>query len=224
MPTLKPPSKRAPPLIDALEDEILAGALKPGTRLDEVSLAARFGVSRTPIREALQHLAHQGLVELRPHRGAFVAELGPQRLVEMFEVMAELEALCARLAARRHTADDLTRLRATLAACADALQAGETDRYYYENEAFHAAIYAASHNAFLRDQATALARRLKPYRRLQLRIAQRMRDSFDEHEDIVAAIAARSPDHAAQAMRAHITIQGTRFQDLLALSSTLAGE
>ena len=220
---LKPPGKRAPPLIDALEDEILAGALKPGARLDEVSLASRFGVSRTPIREALQHLAHQGLVELRPHRGAFVAELGPRQLVEMFEVMAELEALCARLAARRHIAADLECIRRALDGCVGALQDGDTDRYYYENEAFHAAIYEASHNAFLRDQAVALGRRLKPYRRLQLRIAQRMRDSFDEHEEIAAAIAARAPDRAAAAMHAHITIQGTRFQDLLALSATVAG-
>ena len=224
MPTAKPSGKRAPPLIDALEDEILAGALKPGARLDEVSLALRFGVSRTPIREALQHLAHQGLVELRPHRGAFVVEIGPRRLVEMFEVMAELEALCARLAARRHTPADLAQIRAALDRCVEALGSGDTDRYYYENEGFHTAIYAASHNTFLQDQAATLGRRLKPYRRLQLRIADRMHDSYDEHEDIVAAIAAGDPDRAADAMHAHITIQGTRFQDLLAVSATLAGQ
>src|SRR6476661_6744984 len=88
-------------LKDEIENEIAAGRLLPGMRLDEVSLAARYGVSRTPIREALHSLAASGLIEVRPHRGTIVAEVSPDRLFEMFEVMGEMEAMCARHAARR---------------------------------------------------------------------------------------------------------------------------
>ena len=85
----------------ALEQEIVVGQLPPGKRLDEVQLAERFQVSRTPIREALQLLAANGLVQRFPRRGAFVTEIGIDSLIEMFEVMAELEGMCGRLAARR---------------------------------------------------------------------------------------------------------------------------
>src|SRR3546814_18041549 len=88
-------------LAERLEEDIVSGRFAPGERLDEVSLATSFGVSRTPVREVLQRLASSGLVELRPRRGAIVAQISIGRLVEMFEVMAELEGMCGRLAARR---------------------------------------------------------------------------------------------------------------------------
>ncbi len=100
-----------------IEEDIATGLLRPGERLDEVSLAERFGVSRTPIREALQQLAISGLVEHRRHKGAIVSAPEPRRLLEMFELMAEFEAICARLAARRLLACDETELRQAMAAC-----------------------------------------------------------------------------------------------------------
>eukprot|EP01030_Chromulinospumella_sphaerica_P033266 gene33266-34111_t len=93
-------------LREEIEEMIAVGTLKPGQHLDETELAARFGVSRTPIRETLIQLASMGLVVIRPRRGAIVAELGPQQLVEMFEMMSELEATCGRLAARRMTREE----------------------------------------------------------------------------------------------------------------------
>ncbi len=201
---------------DVLEDEIVAGRLAPGHRLDEMSLAERFGVSRTPIREALRQLAEAGFVEIRPHRGAVVSAPDPQRVIEMFEVMAELEALCARLAARRLLAEDHQRLQATLKACGDALAAGDTDAYYYENEQFHRAIYAASGNRFLAAEALALHKRLAPFRRLQLRVRHRMRTSQQEHREIVAAIEEGDAERAGQTLRSHVAIQGARFNDFLA--------
>lgn len=207
-------------LRDEIENEILTGRLPPGTRLDEVPLAARFGVSRTPIREALMQLSAAGLIEIRPRRGAIVTEIGPERLVEMFAVMAELESMAGRLAARRHTQADAAALQATLDACRAAAAAGETDVYYYENEQFHHTIYAASYNGFLIEQCTGLHRRLKPYRRLQLRVGNRMVTSLAEHEAVVAAILARDGQAAADALRDHIAIQGERFGDLVA---SLAG-
>src|SRR6185437_6512135 len=108
-------------LREAIEEEIATGRLLPGTRLDEVELATRFKVSRTPIREAISLLLGEGLVETRPGRRTVVAQVTPQRLLEMFEVMAELEAMCARLAARRMSEPDQQDLlkahRACEAAC-----------------------------------------------------------------------------------------------------------
>lgn len=203
-------------LRDALEDDIVAGRIQPGERLDEVSLATRFGVSRTPIREALKELAAAGFIDIRPHRGAVVSAPDPRRILEMFDVMAEFEAMCARLAARRLTDTDEAELKMTLAACRRAARAGDTDAYYYENERFHRAIYAASGNSFLAEQAIALHKRLAPFRRLQLRVRNRMRASQEEHEAIVAAIRRGDADAAADQLRAHVTVQGERFNDLLA--------
>ena len=95
--------RRADALRDQLEQDIVTGALRPGERLDEQSLAVRFGVSRTPIREALMQLASGGLIELQSRRGAFVASLSLREVIERFEVMAALEGACGALAARRLT-------------------------------------------------------------------------------------------------------------------------
>ena len=205
--------RRGDALREALEEDIATGRLAPGDRLEEAALAARFGVSRTPIREALLQLSAAGLIETRPRRGAVVAEIGARRLIEMFDVMAELEALCARLAARRADAADLAALRADHEACAAATAEG--DAYFYRNEAFHERIRAAGRNAFLQEQAAALHRRLRPYRRLQLRARGRVAASYAEHQAIVAAIAAGDGEAAAAAMRGHIAVQGERFADLL---------
>lgn len=208
--------KRAERLRDVLEEEILTGVLSPGDRLEELLLAERFGVSRTPIREALFQLSAAGLIEQRPRRGTFVAEVGPRRLMEMFDVMAELEAMCARLAARRAAPEDLAALRAAHEACEQAAERGDCDGYYYENEIFHERIRDASRNEFLIEQASALQKRLKAYRRLQLRARDRVRASFAEHDTIVAAIEAGDAEAAAEAMRGHVAVQGERFADLLA--------
>lgn len=203
-------------LKDQIENEIASGLLLPGDRLDEVSLAERYGVSRTPIREALHSLAASGLIETRPRRGAVVVDVGPDRLFEMFEVMAELEALCARRAVRRLTESDHRELLAAHEACGAAERAADIDRYYYDNERFHFAIYAASHNAFLAEQARALHRRLKPYRRLQLRVRNRLATSYREHEEVIEALTAGDGELAASRLRAHVIVQGERFTDLIA--------
>src|SRR3954467_5687229 len=116
---------RSSQLREAIEELIAVGAVAPGQHLDEMELAARFGVSRTPVRETLIQLASMGLVVIRPRRGAIVAELGPQQLVEMFEVMSELEATCGRLAARRMTPEEQRALLAAHQACQDARDAQE---------------------------------------------------------------------------------------------------
>lgn len=211
-----PPTRRSEQLGESIEERIVTGVYPPGTRLDEQELAAAYGVSRTPIREALIQLESAGLIEIRPRRGAVVPEVGPDRLCEMFEVMAEMEAMCGRLAARRITPDEMKGLQDAHRACEAARAAGDPDRYYQLNEVFHRCIYDASHNHFLAEQATALHRRLRPYRRLQLRVRNRMSSSFSEHTAIVDAILAGEGDLAAERLRSHVTVQGERFADLVA--------
>lgn len=207
---------RTQALRDALEDDIIHGRYTPGQRLDEVRLAERFNVSRTPIREALQQLAAVGLVEAASKRGMVVADVGLPQLVEMFEVMAELEGMCARLAARRITQDEAKALEDSLKACDEAAQHGDSDAYYYENQRFHELIYKASHNGFLVQQTRQLQTRLKPYRRLQLRVRNRLTRSLQEHRQIVDAILSGDETLAERSIKDHITIQGERFGDLVA--------
>lgn len=207
-------------LREKIEEQIATGELAPGSALDEGTLADRHGVSRTPVREALIQLATEGLIEMRPRRGAVVASVGPARLIEMFEVMAELEAMCGRLAARRMTERERDELSALHAACG-AAQA-DPDAYFYANERFHGAIYAGSHNVFLSEQATQLQRRLRPYRRLQLRVRNRLPSSYAEHAEVVRTILAGDAAGAAQALRDHVMVQGERFGDLLASLADLS--
>ncbi len=205
-------------LREAIEEEIATGQLLPGTRLDEVELATRFGVSRTPIREALSLLLGEGLAEPRPQpgRGSVVAHIGPDRLCEMFEVMAELEAMCVRLAVRRITPDQQATLEAAHEACRAATRAEDSDAYFYANEQFHYAIYAASNNRFLIEQSMQLQRKLRSYRRLQLRVRHRVARSFHEHQAILDALRKGDADAAIRSIREHVLVQGERFADLVA--------
>ncbi|WP_265517334.1 GntR family transcriptional regulator [Nitratireductor luteus] len=202
-------------LRDEIENGIVTGIFEPGERLDEAQLAARFGVSRTPIREALMQLGAIGLVEIRPRRGAVVVDPGPNRIFEMFEVMAELESMAGALAARRHTEEDKAAIQESHARCERSAASEDADAYYYDNEVFHYAIYEASHSGFLAEQCVTLHRRLRPYRRLQLRVRNRMKVSFSEHAAIVEAILAGDAEAARSHLRDHVAVQGDRFSDLI---------
>lgn len=199
----------------ALEQLIFDGAYADGDRLDEVQLAQRFGVSRTPVREAFQRLAQSGLVEQLPRRGVFVREPGPVELIEMFEVMAELEATCARLAATRISDAALAELRAANEACQIAVNGADFDGYYAHNETFHHLIYAQSGNSFLAAETARLHRRLQPFRRLQLRLRGRLAQSMREHEAVVVALSGGHADDAAEVMRKHVAVQGEKFRHLV---------
>ena len=214
--------KRSDQLREAIEEKIAMGDYPPGKRLDEAELLQEFGVSRTPLREALIQLASLGLIELRPRRGAVVAEVSPQQLIEMFEVMGELEGMCGRLAARRITEAEQKELLAAHHACKAAAESDGPDAYYYANERFHFAIYAASHNSFLALQARQLHRKLRVYRRLQLRVRNRVASSFAEHDGVVTAILAGNGELTSERLRKHVLIQGERFGDLVASLAVLA--
>src|SRR5215510_7444782 len=146
---------RAEELRLQLADEIVRGTLRPGAPLDETDIARRFNVSRTPVREALRQLVASGLVEAQPHRGAVVARPSIERLTGMFEAMAELEALCAGLAAERMTATDRHALEAVHEELRMLSYAGNPDRFHEVNERFHNAVYAGSHNDYIAEMTLA---------------------------------------------------------------------
>lgn len=208
---------RARSVQDTLEREILDGTLRPGTRLDEGEIAARFQVSRTPVREALRSLASAELVEVRPRQPAVVAQLSAQRVIEMFQVMAELEGLCARLAARRISSEEADQLQAVHEELVLVAQSGDPAAFYETNRRFHEAIYEASGNTFLAEQTRALRNRIGPYRMVVTRKPNRQRDTLTEHEEVLRCIRAGDEVAAARAMSGHVNLLGEKLLDFLAL-------
>ena len=195
---------RADQLRQQLADDIVRGALAPGSALDETDLARRFAVSRTPVREALRALAASGLVAARAHRGAVVARPSPARLAGMFEAMAELEALCAGLAAERMTPDGRHRLEAVHDELRQLSHEGNPERFHAVNERFHNSIYAGANNDYIAEITMATRTRVQPFRRAQFRNLGRLAKSHAEHDDVVIAILRGDRTGAASAMRAHI--------------------
>lgn len=195
---------RAEGLRMQLADDIVRGQLAPGSTLDEGELARRFKVSRTPVREAIRLLAASGLVEVRAHRAAVVARPSAEDLAGMFEVMAELESLCAGYAAERMTGAERRALEDVHERLRVLIQGGDPQRYHEVNEAFHGAIYAGAHNAYLAELTLATRARVQPFRRAQFRILGRLAKSHVEHDRVVQAIMRGERTLAAQTMYAHI--------------------
>lgn len=202
----------------AVEHDILSGRLSPGTRLDEDRLASRHGASRTPVREALQHLASRGLIELRPHAGAFVPMCSVIQLAEMFEAMSFLEAACATLAARRHSAEDRSLLTRAHDACAKAATSDDPAAFYTANAHFHGCIYGAAHNEYLASQTVQLGKRLEAYRREATFHPGLMSHTMAEHERILNAILAMDETTASVQMRSHLD---TLRDDAVSMASAM---
>jgi DNA-binding GntR family transcriptional regulator len=203
---------RAEELRLQLADEIVRGVLPPGAALDETDIARRFNVSRTPVREALRQLVASGLVEARAHRGAVVAQPSIERLTGMFEAMAELEALCAGLAAERMTPAERHRLEAVHEELRVLSQAGNPDRFHDVNERFHNTIYAGSQNDYIAEITLATRARVQPFRRAQFRNLGRLAKSHAEHDRVVVAILRGDRVGASVAMRAHIELVRDEYE------------
>jgi DNA-binding GntR family transcriptional regulator len=201
-----PPRTRTEILRLQLADDIVSGALEPGSPLDEQDLARRFGVSRTPVREAIRQLAASGLVQSRAHRGAVVAHPAPRELGDMFRAMAELEALCAGLCAENMTEPEQQGLQRIHARFGRRVAMNDQAGTIEANEAFHNAIYAGTHNSYLAEITAMTRLRVAPFRRAQFRALGRSPRSHEEHGRIVSAILRQDRAGAAEAMRQHIDI------------------
>jgi len=203
-----------------IADRIISSELHPGQELDEKKLAEAFNVSRTPVREALRQLAAAKLVVLRPHQTAVVAKLTPPKMVEMFEVMAELEALCGRLAARRMTPAEHANLLSIHKKFAPHIKAQDREGYHALNKSLHEAIYAGSHNRYLQEQASALYDRLAPYRAYQLKRRDALRRASEEHQAIIDAIIAGNGEEAGRLLVEHVSLGNELFADLVSAFSS----
>jgi DNA-binding GntR family transcriptional regulator len=193
-------------MVRAIADGIVTGALRPGEKLDEGSLAARFEVSRTPVREALGQLSAMGLAERRPNRGAIVAVVTQEHLTSMFESMAELEAICARLSAERMTTSERRVLEQEHEASKRLVHLRAEDEYEAYNTGFHTRLYRGAHSSHIYEITAATRSRLAPFRRAQFRLAGRLARSWDEHDAIVTAILRGDGAAAGAAARAHVAI------------------
>lgn len=198
---------------DHLVDAITGGVLAPGSEIDEQALAQSFGASRTPVREALRELASAGLLIIEPRRGARVMEMTVDRIGELFELAAEIEAICVRFATHRITGHERALLSHIHIAAGEKSRAGDVDSYDDLNRKFHETIYRATHNRELQNHALNLRRRVAPFRRAQFRGAARLDASWAEHDDILQEIFAGDGDGAARLMRMHMLKAGIVYAD-----------
>ena len=206
----------APKLCQALEDDIVKGKLPPGQRLEEPLLAKRFGVSRTPVREALQLLTATELAEKIPNRGVYVSLATPERLTAMFESMAELEGMCGRLAAKRMTSGERHSLERLHLEMAETVRLGDSDSYETLNRSFHNTLYRGTHNDVLVDVTLSVRRRVAPFRRVQFQSLPRLASSHAEHQGIVDAILRGDIKAAEELLYGHIMAVHDISQDYLA--------
>lgn len=188
-----------------LRDDILALRRAPGAPIAEKQIAEAYGVSRTPVREAVLKLADEGLVEIYPQSGTFVARIPLAALPEAITIRRVLEEAVARFAAERATRSQVARLRAGLEAQREHAAAGDRDAFHKADEEFHALLADISGYPGFWTIVNQVKVQVDRFRRLTLPLTGRMAEVVTEHEAVVEAIAAGDPDAAAAALRAHLT-------------------
>jgi DNA-binding GntR family transcriptional regulator len=192
---------------ERLQSRIVDQTLKPGDHIDELSLAQEFGISRTPLREALKVLQSEGLITMVPRRGCFVAELSPHDLDDIYNTVAVLEGRTARVAAHALSAKDLKRLRQLQERIESAAAAGDYDAYRPINREIHEILQTTAANRWLADIVANLRRVLMLHRYVTIWLPERLRQSVDEHRELLVALEARDADAAERVMRTHVMNQ-----------------
>ena len=189
---------------EQLRNRIFAHELVPGTWIDEQALALEYGISRTPMREALKVLAAEGLVELRPRRGCYVTELSERDLDDIFPVIALLEGRSAFEAAQKANETDLARLKAVHQRLEQHAASGNSDGFFEANQEFHQAVQQLAGNHWLSQLINDTRKMLKLTRRDSLRLDGRLKQSLAEHRAILKAIVAHDANAAGHLMQAHL--------------------
>lgn len=189
----------------SVEEAIRIGELMPGDAIDEAALMERFGVSRTPVREALLQLQAQQLLQSQSRGGMVVARMDIQQLLSMWELLAELEGVSARLATDRMTAQDLQELESVHRAAEPAVAAEDIVAWQGHNRAFHEVLYRSCANASLRDAILQMRSRTGAYRRHAFAAIGLIRRSWEQHEQILHAVRARDTSRAWELMVSHLS-------------------
>jgi len=190
-------------LVSRLRQLMIEGTLENGQRIPEAELCRMFGVSRTPLREALKVLAVQGFVQLRPNRGSIVAPIDPAQIQPIFELKGALERLIGMTAAERVTPADLDAIDALHHELGAALEQEQMDDYTRLNYAFHKGLARISGNALMCETYEGLQQRIWRYRFVVNEDFSRVADSFSEHEQIMIALRAKTPLDLAARLEAH---------------------
>ena len=196
-----------------LRSEIVEGIWAPGSRLQERVLCERYGVSRSPLRETFQVMAKEGLLELLPGRGAVVTRPTMTDAIENAEVVTALEVLAITLACERATAEQLEEIRRLHEQLRGCNEAHDIARYYKLNNAVHRAIVAASNNAALVAVHDGVQRHITRLQNLSGALEAITDNSFEEHEDFVAALLARDAKRAGAALQAHLASTTEKIKD-----------
>jgi DNA-binding GntR family transcriptional regulator len=187
-----------------MKEMIISGALPPHTRLVELHFAAEFGVSRTPVREALKRLMTDNLVHADPVRGLVVHEPEPHEIQDVYLVREVLEGLATRLAAKRIAPEELQRLRAILDSMHEGLKSNQTEIVVSANMAFHDVIYRAAGNTTLTRLARDLSDFVRRFSTEAFSSSPRVNTVFDEHEAILHALELHDPQAAEEASTRHL--------------------
>jgi DNA-binding GntR family transcriptional regulator len=191
---------------DHLREEILAGTLGPGAELAEVALSEQLGVSRGPIREAIGRLASEGLVTVRPRRGAVVRSLSKEEFLELYQVREALEMMAVTLAVPRLRPEDVEELQGLIDAMGEHAERREIGEFFEANATFHARLFAASGNGKLQELYRQLLGQLGRYRLRSLLLRGNLQRSVAEHAAILRAAKRGDADRAAHLMSEHIRV------------------
>jgi DNA-binding GntR family transcriptional regulator len=208
-------TRAADKLISQITQDITSGVLQPGDQLKESFLAEKFGVSRTPIREAIRAMVRLGLLEAIPRKGVRVRILNTKELLDLFEVAAGLEGMASRLAAYSLTDEHAKVILSKLENCKVAAENEDKVQYSIANIEFHAAIHEATNNRWLIEQLQHIGIHINTYRSLPYNVRERLSKSTEEHEAICQAILTGEGNTASQLMRDHMMLQGKRLPSVL---------
>jgi len=214
--SIRKKNTRTEVILAEIEAMIINGTLTSGERLDEVVLAKKFMVSRTPVREAIRALTAIGLVQNTGRQRTEVAQISVSMLIEMFELMAVLEGMCAQFAARRATNDERSDMFSTHKELEKTFEYGDHEKFYSVNLKFHDQLYAASHTQYLAGETLRLRRRLSPYRMRVTYQPGRMQATLEEHLEILTAIEAGNSEQAMAAAKSHMRLIGNELEDFIA--------
>lgn len=195
-----------------LQDEIISGRLSPGTELQEVALAESLGVSRGPIREAIGRLAAEGLVTVRPRRGAVVRALSAEEFLEAYQVREALEVMAVRLAVPKLTADDLGELQRLIDEMSALADSGEVQGFFDANAAFHQLFFRTAGNRMLADLYRQVRAQTDRHRVRSLELRGNLRRSIGEHKAILRAARKGDVERAAHLVSEHIRVPQIRLQ------------
>ncbi|WP_148573793.1 GntR family transcriptional regulator [Nocardioides caldifontis] len=185
-----------------LRELILDGTIPPGERLNEVALASALGISRGPLREAIQRLAGEGLLTIISHRGAFVRTFEEREIAELYDLRTAYEMYAARLVCERASDEDLEQLGEFVAATGDEMSGGR----YPSGRDFHRRLLSLADSAALERAAAETQAQISLARSISASRPVRAKEALDEHADIVAALQSRSADDAARAVREHLDL------------------